>query len=146
MGTRLHEFASEAINLRIKLIEDGTTISLFVNDAIDYKMRSEQPVWYSDRFFGTADAISYRRGVLRIFDLKTGKNEAHMDQLKVYAAEFCLEYKIRPKDIKQIELRIYQFDQVKIEEASSEEIQKIMSNIVCKDRLAKQIDAEEYDL
>lgn len=70
-------------------------------------MSTEVVLYYSDRFFGTADSISFRNGVLRIHDLKTGKTPVHMDQLMVYAALFCLEYKIKPGDI-DFELRIYQ--------------------------------------
>lgn len=145
MGTRLHAFAAEAIALRRKQA-DLDSVGLFINDAVDLKMRPEQPLWYSPRFGGTADAISYRRGVLRIFDLKTGKNEASIEQLEIYAAFFCLEYKIQPKNIKSIILRLYQFDTITEEIADRDKIHELMANIAHKDRIGKKIDAEEYDL
>jgi hypothetical protein len=145
MGTRLHAFAAEAIRLRRKL-EGEDSLAMFVRDAVDLKMRPEQPLWYSKNFGGTADAISFRRGTLRIFDLKTGKNEAHIQQLKVYAAFFCLEYKVQPTNIKHIILRLYQFDTIIEELVEQEEINRLMKNIAHKDRLAKKLDAEEYDL
>lgn len=145
MGTRLHAFAAEAISLRRKL-EGEDSLAMFVRDSIDFKMRPEQPLWYSPRFGGTADAISYRRGILRIFDLKTGKNEADIEQLQIYAAYFCLEYKIQPKNIKSIILRLYQFDKITEEIADRELIHDLMVNIAHKDRLGKKIDLEEYDI
>lgn len=45
---------------------------MYVNDAIGYKMTPEQTLFYSENCFGTADSISYRSGLLRIHDLKTG--------------------------------------------------------------------------
>ena len=69
-------------------------------------MTPEQILFYSDNCFGTADAIAFRGDLLRIHDLKTGAIPAHMEQLEVYAALFCLEYKIKPADIR-MELRLY---------------------------------------
>lgn len=79
-------------------------------------------------FSGTADAISFRNNFLRIHDLKTGKRPAHMEQLEIYAALFCLEYKIKPEDI-HIELRIYQNDDIEIFEPTSDEINNIINKI-----------------
>lgn len=50
------------------------SVNAFVNDAIGYRMDPEVLLYYSDNAFGTADAISFIDGVLRIFDLKTGKH------------------------------------------------------------------------
>jgi hypothetical protein len=75
-------------------------------------MTPEQVLYYSDNCFGTADAISFRNGLLRIHDLKTGESPAKFDQLKIYAAIFCHEYQIPPGDI-DMEFRIYQMDEVK---------------------------------
>lgn len=128
-GTRLHEFASEAIKLGVKLRGTKQTLNAFVNDAIGFQMESEQILFYSYYCFGTADAISFRNGLLRIFDLKTGmKIPASMDQLKIYAALFCLEYEHDPHDIK-IELRIYQFDNIRAEIGDPDEIEHIMDVI-----------------
>ena len=108
-GTELHLFAQEAIRLGIKLPKTPTTLNLYVNDAIGYRMRCEVPLFYSYNCFGHCDAISFRRNKLRISDLKNGITPASHKQLEVYAALFCLEYLVSPYDI-EIELRIYQRD------------------------------------
>lgn len=128
-GTMLHEFARRAIELRVKLSSSNKTLSRYVNDAISYKMTCEQTLYYSDNCFGSADAISFRRGVLRIHDLKTGINPSSEHQLEIYAALFCLEYNVNPFDIK-IELRIYQNDEARIFDADPEVIETIMGKIV----------------
>lgn len=90
-------------------------------------------------FSGTADAISFRDGLLRIHDLKTGKRIVHIEQLEIYAALFCLEYKMKPEDIK-IELRIYQNDEIVIYEPTSEEINEIINKIKHTDKLLENIE------
>jgi hypothetical protein len=110
-GIELHEFAAQCIRLGQKLPKSKKTLNMYVNDAIGFKMTPEQPLFYSENCFGTADAISFRDKMLRIHDLKTGVIPAHMEQLEIYAALFCLEYKVNPADI-NIELRIYQSDQI----------------------------------
>ena len=87
---------------------------MYVNDAIGFKLRPEQILYYSPNCFGTADAIDLRGDLLRIHDLKTGKVPAHIEQLMIYAALFCLEYGIKPSDI-DTELRIYQGDDILVE-------------------------------
>ena len=94
---------------------------MYVNDAIGYRMTPEQPLYYSDNCFGTADAIQFKNNVLRIHDYKSGIIPAKMEQLKIYAALFCLEYKVKPGAIR-IELRIYQNDDVVEEIATAEDI------------------------
>ena len=106
LGTKLHAFAHDAIVLRRMLYEDGTTLSMFVNDCIVDQRSSEVLLYFSDNAFGTADGIGFENGVLRIYDLKTGKTPASMKQLEVYASLFCLEYNVNPTDI-DILLRIY---------------------------------------
>ena len=145
MGTRLHEWAAETIALGLKQPKTKKTICAYVNDAIGFKMDTEVVLFYSERFFGTADAISFRNGFLRIHDLKTGKVgkiEDHMEQLQVYAALFCLEYKVRPGDI-QIELRVYKNDEVIAWNPTAEDIVPIMDKIVHLDKLLQKIDREE---
>ena len=119
-GTRLHAWAKETIDLGIKQPKSKKTLYEYVNDAIGFKMETEVVLFYTDRFFGTADAISFRRNpktgrnILRIHDLKTGvvgKADAHIEQLSVYAALFCLEYKVKPSKI-EMELRLYQSNDV----------------------------------
>lgn len=134
MGTRLHAWAKETIDLGIKQPRSKKTLYSYVNDAIGYRMNTEVVLFYSERFFGTADAISFRNNVLRIHDLKTGKGPVHMEQLEVYAALFCLEYGIRPGDI-DIELRLYQNDEVVVFNPTSSDIVPIMDKIVHLDTL-----------
>ena len=120
LGTRLHAFGAEAIELGIKQIDNGTTLNTYINDAIGFRMTPEVMLLGSYNGFGTADAISFRkerptdkRFTLRIHDLKNGVNKAKFDQLLIYAAYFCIEYQFHPNDI-DIELRIYQNDAVEI--------------------------------
>lgn len=129
LGTILHEWAKNTINLGLKQPRSKKTIYSYVNDAIGFKMSPEVVLFYSEYFFGTADAICFRNNVLRIHDLKTGVHPAKMEQLEIYAALFCLEYKIRPGDIK-IELRIYQNDEILFHYPTAEEIVPIMDKIV----------------
>ena len=116
-------------------------IYAYVNDAIGFRMETEVVLVYSERFFGTADAISFRNNVLRIHDLKTGKTPVHMEQLMIYAALFCLEYKVKPGDIK-IELRIYQNDEILYHDATAEDILPIMNTIITWDKILAEIDEE----
>lgn len=145
MGTRLHAWAAETIALGLKQPKSKKTICAYVNDAIGFKMDTEVVLFYSERFFGTADAISFRNGVLRIHDLKTGKVgkiEDHMEQLEVYTALFCLEYKVKPIDIR-IELRVYKCDEVITWNPTAEDIVPIMDKIMHLDKLLEKIDREE---
>ena len=140
-GTILHEFASTCINLGQKLPRNKKTLNRFVNDAIGYKMTSEQPLYYSDNCFGTADAISFNNNILRIHDLKSGVTKPSMDQLLIYAAMFCLEYKIKPSDI-SIELRIYYMNDVIIFEPEVDDIVPIMDTIVEFDKIINELKSE----
>ena len=142
MGTKLHAWAKETIDLGIKQPKSKKTLYAYVNDAIGYKMNTEVVLFYSHRFFGTADAISFRNNHLRIHDLKTGKSPVHAEQLLVYAALFCLEYKIKPSDI-DIELRFYQNDDILIMEPTAEDIVPIMDKIVYLDKMLEKYDLEE---
>lgn len=132
-GTELHDLASKLIKLGVKLPRSNKAINLYVNDAIGFKMKTEQPLFYSFNCFGTADAISFRNKVLRIHDLKTGRSPASIKQLLIYAALFCLEYVIDPSDI-EIDLRIYQFDEPYIYIPQPEEIKLIMGIIIAFDK------------
>lgn len=142
MGTRLHAWAKETIDLGIKQPRSKKTIYAYVNDAIGFKMSTEVVLFYSERFFGTADAICFRNNYLRIHDLKTGQTKVHMEQLMIYAALFCLEYKIRPGDI-EIELRIYQNDKILYHNPTAEEIAPIMDTIVHLDKILQRLEGEE---
>lgn len=105
-------------------------------------MTCEQVLFYSENCFGTADAISFRYKTLRIFDLKTGVIAGSVHQLEIYAALFCLEYDKDPFDI-NIELRIYQDNEVVIYDADPEDIMFIMEKIQEFDRQINQLRLEE---
>lgn len=141
-GTRLHELAKELIELGIKLPKTNKTLNMYVNDAIGFRMQPEQPLFYSANCFGTADSISFRNNLLRIHDLKTGVQPASMKQLEIYTALFCLEYDVNPNDI-NIELRIYQSDEVFIHEPEKENILYIMNKIKEFDILIERLKEEE---
>lgn len=169
-GTKLHEFARDAILMNQRLSGAHNTVAMFVNDALGYKMEPELGLFYSWNCFGTADAVSYRRNYLRIHDLKTGEVEAHMDQLRIYAALFCLDYQHQtaqlrfegksddfiahkfdvstkelhfdPEKMSGIELRIYQLGEVRVEEADPHEIKRLMDIIVADDLIINSVKAE----
>lgn len=136
-GTKLHAWAKDTIDLGIKQPKGKKTLYQYVNDAIGFGMSTEVVLYYSDRFYGTADAICFRNNMLRIHDLKTGRGPVHLEQLMVYAALFCLEYKMKPESI-DIELRIYQNDDVLIHNPGDDEIREIMDLIVRFDKLLQQ--------
>jgi len=141
LGTKLHAWAKDTIDLGIKQPRSNKTLYAYVNDAIGFKMNTEVVLYYSDKFFGTADAICFRNGMLRIHDLKTGKTPVHMEQLEIYAALFCLEYKVKPGEI-DMELRIYQEDNVLVHNPTAEDILPIMDKIVHLNKLIEKYDEE----
>lgn len=141
-GTELHDFAAQCIRLGQKLPRSHRTLNMYVNDAIGFHMTPEQVLYYSDNCFGTADAISFRNDFLRIHDLKTGVTPASMDQLLIYEALFCLEYRIDPRKI-QNELRIYQLDDVQIMNPEPDVIIDICDRIKRADKIINEIRSEE---
>lgn len=141
-GTELHDFAARCIRLGQKLPKSQKTLNMYVNDAIGYKMTAEVPLYYSPNCYGTADAISFRNNMLRIHDLKTGETPAHMEQLMIYAALFCLEYRMKPADIK-MELRLYQNDQILYHNPEVDEIVPLMDKIITFDKIINRIREEE---
>lgn len=143
LGSRYHEWAKETIDLGIKQPRSPKTLYAYVNDAIGFKMSTEVVLYYSENFFGTADAISFKNNILRIHDLKTGKEKASIEQLFVYVALFCLEYRVKPSELKDIECRIYQNDQVVVEHPTPEQITPIMDKIIQLDKLITQFDYSE---
>lgn len=128
-GTDLHLLAHEAIRLRVYLDESNNALANYVYDAIELGMTCEQPLYYSDNCFGTADTLLFRDNFLRIHDLKTGITHASEKQLEVYAALFCLEYGVSPFEI-DIELRIYQGDEVRCYGPIREGLLAIMDKII----------------
>lgn len=139
-GTELHDFASKCIELGQKLPKSKKTLNSFVNDAIGYRMESEQVLFYSENCFGTADAISFneKERFLRIHDLKTGVNPAHFEQLMIYAAMFCLEYGYKSEEL-SIELRLYQNDEILILEPEAHDISVIMDTIKRFDKIINSV-------
>ena len=140
-GTELHKLAHDLIRAGVTLERNSTTLSLYVNDAIGFRMAPEQTLYYSRNCYGTVDAISFRKNKLRIHDLKTGVTPGSVDQLKVYAALFCLEYSFKPFDI-EIELRLYQNDDTIVFEADPADIVRIMSTIQVWDDRIEQLRKE----
>lgn len=157
IGTLVHEYASDKIFYRQPLEDNRSeknavllhllkndipyqvipldsifyNLMPYVNDAIGFKMRPEQVLYYSDYSFGTADTIGFSRNVLRIHDLKTGSTPASMDQLMIYAAWFFLEYKNQVNFQKsRTELRIYQNQEVIVHTPSHQEIAGIMDKVI----------------
>lgn len=148
-GTLLHAFAAECITYRRKLTGKDT-LAKHVNDAIGFRMDAEVPLYFSENFFGTTDAISFRNNpnkdsefkyFLRIHDLKTGKIPAKLRQLEVYAAFFFLEYKIKPEET-EIELRIYQNDDIIIGNPTAKDIKPLMNKIILFDKRIEKIKLE----
>lgn len=137
-GTKLHDLARDLIALGVKLPRTEATLNRYVNDAIGFQMTPEQPLYYSDNCFGTADAISFKKKYLRIHDLKTGETKTSMNQLFVYTALFCLEYGFKPTEL-DTELRIYQLDDVNICFPEPDVIFDIMEKIVRFDQKIEHI-------
>jgi hypothetical protein len=165
IGTLLHELAETLIlnNLKLKksdklvvlvhLLESGiprnvididriyNNFMTYVNDAIGFKLTPEQILKYSDYCFGTADAISFRNNFLRIHDYKSGTTPAKMEQLMVYAALFCLEYNYKPGAI-EMELAIYQNDEVLVHNPTADEIVPIMDCIIQHSKALERMNEE----
>lgn len=154
-GTKIHEIACKWIKLgrhlpksRIALrtllwdeigkdsdfVDDLVlqTLYMYVNDSIDEGMTPELGIKMSDDAFGTSDSIVLKKGthrdVLKIHDLKTGKTPAKMRQLFIYAAYFCYDYDIDPRSI-DIECKIYQLGEVKVDSPDPEFIQFIIDSV-----------------
>lgn len=143
-GTELHDLACNLIRLGVKLPKSKTTLNQYVNDAISYRLTPEQPLYFSRNCFGTADAISFndRERFLRIHDLKTGVTPAHMEQLEIYAALFCLEYHKQPTDL-GMELRIYQSNEILVHVPQGDAIKAIMQKIIRFDEQIEKLRMEE---
>lgn len=140
LGTELHELAAKMIRLGVKLPRSNKTLNMYVNDCIGFRMTPEVTLYYSDNAFGTADAIAFRKNQLKIFDLKSGKTPASIKQLAIYAALFCLEYGKDPYKI-EIELRLYQSNEVIIENPDPGYIVYIMDKIIEFDRRITELES-----
>lgn len=141
LGTLQHAYAAEQIAAGI--IQDGDSLlDRYINDCIMFKMTAEVVLFYSENCFGTADAIVFRRNILRISDLKTGVSRTSVHQLEVYAALFCLEYEVDPYEI-SMELRIYQGDEVRLYDGDPSDIVAIQKKIIIFDHRLNQLKREE---
>lgn len=141
-GVEQHRFAAICIEEKIVQDDETTTVGLYINQCIQYKMSAEVVLFYSPNAFGTVDAISYRYRVLRISDLKTGVTRVSEHQLEVYAALFCLEYKIDPFSLRGIELRLYKDGRVFPYDADPHFIKGIMDKIEHFDLVLNQLREE----
>lgn len=163
IGTTIHQLAHDCIVSRTKLNKhdihlvqmalykafvprDAYDPSLildnlmaFVNDAIGFHMSSEILLYYNAFCFGTTDAIGYyeKEKILRIHDYKNGVVAADIRQLYIYSALFCLEYKVNPRSLNLIELRIYQNLEVLIDRPTGDVIQEYMDKIQNRTELIK---------
>ena len=170
IGTILHTLAYRHIKYRIKmnkydkknvmleLLSNGIpgividsidfdrmfeNLMAYVNDGVGFKLSPEVVLYYSDNFFGTADAIGFNENdrILRIHDYKSGVIPAHIEQLEIYAALFCLEYRFKPHEI-DTHLQIYQGADVLYHNPEPGEIKEIIDKIVEYDKFLNQIRLE----
>jgi hypothetical protein len=138
-----HRYAAVCIEERIVQDDETTTLGMYINQCIQYKMTPELVLFYSPNCFGTVDAIAYRYRKLRISDLKTGETRTSEHQLEVYAALFCLEYGLDPHELREIELRIYQDNRCRVYVGDPDFIQGIMDKIVLFDQHINELRKEE---
>lgn len=141
-GIEQHRYSAICIEERIVQDDETTTVGMYINQCIQYRMTPEVVLFYSPNAFGTVDAIAYRHRILRINDLKTGVTRTSEHQLEVYAALFCLEYGIDPFSMRGIELRIYQDGMVKEYPTDPYIIREIMYKIVHFDGILNQLREE----
>lgn len=162
VGTILHDVACNHIKYQIKmnkydkknvmleLLKNGIpgyiidaldfdsmyeNLMTYVNDCVGFRMKPEVVLCYSNNFFGTADAIKFdeKEKFLRIHDYKSGITPAHMEQLLIYAALFCLEYRMKPNDF-ETELRIYQTNQIMCHNPAPDEITQVIHTIESREK------------
>ena len=171
LGTALHEIAYKRIKYRFKLTKhDKRSVMLdlldkgipgivlenvdfetvfnnlqnYVNDSIGFRMTPEVVLFFSENAFGTTDAISFdkKSNLLRIHDYKSGYITAHMEQLLIYTALFCLEYNIKPSDL-ETELRIYQSNEILYHNPKTNDIVPIIDKIITFDKIINRIKEQE---
>jgi len=141
-GVEQHRYAAICIEEGVVQDDETTTVGMYINQCIQYKMSSEVVLFYSPNAYGTVDAIAYRHRRLRISDLKTGVSRTSEHQLEVYAALFCLEYEIDPFSMRDIELRIYQDASVRQYIGDPYFIKAIMDKIEKFDEILNQLREE----
>ncbi len=168
IGTLLHKLAEVAIKYKVRipkiaarpmillwLLANGIPRGIidvdkyvsnfvsYVNDAIGFDMEPEVVLKVSDNAYGTADAIRFneKKMQLRIHDYKSGVTKPCLRQLEIYAAYFCMEYNIKPKDI-QIELRIYWQDDVIVGLPTPADIVPLIERTIESDKFIKSLKGE----
>jgi len=141
-GIEQHRYAAIAIAEGEVQDDETSTVGLYINQCIQYKMSPEVVLYYSPNAFGTVDAIAYRHRRLRISDLKTGVSRVSEHQLEVYAALFFLEYEIDPFSTRDIELRIYQDRSCQVYIGDPYFIRGIMDKIIKFDGILNQLRKE----
>lgn len=137
-----HRYAAIAIEEREVQDNETTTLGMYINQCIQYRMSPEVVLYYSPNAFGTVDAIAYRYRLLRISDLKTGVTRTSEHQLEVYSALFCLEYEVDPLSLRGIELRIYQDSKVRVYDGDPLFIRGIMDKIIKFDTILNRLREE----
>lgn len=168
IGTLLHKLAEVAIKYKVRipkvaarpmillwLLANGIPRGIinvdkyvpnfvsYVNDAIGFDMEPEVVLKVSDNAFGTADAIRFneKKMQLRIHDYKSGVTKPCLRQLEIYAAYFCMEYNIKPKDI-QIELRIYWQEEIIVGLPTPADIVPLIERTIESDKFIKNLKGE----
>ena len=137
-GTELHAYAAKAIELNRRQPKNADTVNRYINDALGFRMNAETPLFYSYNCFGTADAISFNKKLLRVHDLKTGVTPASRAQLDIYVALFCLEYGVDPTEISMVN-RIYQSNDIDEWEPDPDYILDLMNVVVESDAIVKEM-------
>lgn len=140
-GTKKHDLAKRLIELGEKMPDVPKTLNMYVNDAIGFKMTPEVILVGTDYSFGTADALSFRNGILRIHDLKTGVIPGKFQQLELYGALYCMEYGIKPVEIEFI-FAIYQNNEVLAVDGDPLIITNHMSKIRAFSELLAELDLD----
>lgn len=147
-GTEKHDFAAKDIEFGkkygFKRPKTKNTYYMYVNDAIGFRMETEKLLYYSEYAYGWADTIGMeeQKHILRIHDLKTGVTQAHMEQLMIYAALWCLDYQQKPGDW-DIKLRIYQNNEIDEYDPSATEILTIMDQIITNTKILRKASVGE---
>ena len=83
-GTLLHELAATLISTGIKLPKSKKTLNQYVNDCIGFNMRPEQPLYFSENCFGTADAISFKNNEVIIENPEADEILPIMDKIETF--------------------------------------------------------------
>lgn len=147
-GTEKHDFAAKDIEFGKKYgfrrPKTKNTYYMYVNDAIGFRMETEKLLYYSEYAYGWADTIvaEEAKHILRIHDLKTGITQAHMEQLLIYAALWCLDYQQKPGDW-NIKLRIYQNNEINGYDPPATDILPIMDQIITNTKILRKASAGE---